>query len=215
MLRQISLFSLLLLNSVLVLFSQDRPNILWISVEDMSPVLGCYGDKDAITPNIDKLALKSVKFDHAFATAPVAPLQIMLDPGVAAPSQGTHQMRSAFPIPEEWLGFPSYLRKAGYYTTNNVKTDYNTANFKKIIEASWNESSAEAHWRKGPKGKPFFSVFNLMTSHQSRSMVWPYEQFQKAVQSKLSPDEIHDPKSITLPSYYPDTPMIFLKLAVL
>lgn len=187
----------------------EQPNILWISAEDMSPVLGCYGDKDAITPNIDKLSLKSVKFTHAFATAPVcSPSRSCLIQGVAAPSQGTHQMRSAFPIPKSWKGFPSLLRKAGYYTTNNVKTDYNTANFQDIIQASWDESSPKAHWRKGPKGKPFFSVFNLMTSHQSRSMVWPYEQFKKDVQSKLSPEMIHNPDKITLPSYYPDTPTI-------
>ena len=49
----------------------DRPNILWITAEDMSPVLGCYGDRFAVTPNIDRLAKESVRYTNAFASAPV------------------------------------------------------------------------------------------------------------------------------------------------
>ena len=118
-------------------------------------------------------------------------------------------MRSGFPLPSYMNGFPSILRKLGYYTTNNVKTDYNSGNFKEIIKSSWNESSATANWRNRENSNtPFFSVFNLMTSHQSRSMVWPYEKFKKEIQSKLSPEQIHNPNRITLPPYYPDTPVI-------
>ena len=208
--KKILLFILLFSNiSHILLAEQTQPNILWISAEDMSPVLGCYGDQDAITPNIDAFAKESTLFTHAFATAPVcSPSRSCLIQGVSAPTQGTHQMRSAFPIPQHWLGFPTLLRKAGYYTSNNVKTDYNTGHAKKIISSSWCESSAQAHWRNRPKGKPFFSVFNLMTSHQSRSMVWPYEDFIKNVQSKISKDSIHNPNKISLPSYYPDTPIV-------
>lgn len=187
-----------------------QPNILWITAEDMSPTLGCYGDEQAHSPNIDRLAEKSVRYTHAFATAPVcSPSRSCLITGCYAQSLGTHQMRSAFPIPEYMTGFPSYLRKAGYYTTNNVKTDYNTANWKKIIHASWDESSPTAHWRNRPKkDQPFFAVFNLMTSHQSRSMVWPYEKFQSEVQGRLASEEITGPKSVRLPPYYPDTPVV-------
>ena len=49
----------------------DRPNILWITAEDMSANLGCYGDSFATTPNLDRLATQSVTFTNAFATAPV------------------------------------------------------------------------------------------------------------------------------------------------
>ncbi|MEC7812390.1 MAG: sulfatase-like hydrolase/transferase, partial [Verrucomicrobiota bacterium] len=111
-------------------------------------------------------------------------------------------------------GFPEHLRARGYYTSNNVKTDYNTGNYADIIRHSWSESSATAHWRKRPdKKQPFFSIFNLMTSHQSRSMVWPYERFKKDVQSRLSVSEIHDPTKVPLPPYYPDTPLIRRELA--
>src|SRR5690242_10416895 len=50
---------------------QKLPNILWISAEDISPDLGCYGDEYSVSPNIDHLASQGVKFTRAFATAPV------------------------------------------------------------------------------------------------------------------------------------------------
>ena len=192
------------------LLSQNSPNILWITAEDMSPVLRCYGDTDAITPNIDKLALESIKFTNAFSSAPVcSPSRSCLIQGALPPSMGTQHMRSGFPLPSSFTGFPSLLRKDGYYTTNNVKTDYNSGNYQQIIEKSWNESSSTAHWRKREKkDMPFFCVFNLMTSHQSRSMVWSHEKFQNEIQSKLSKDQIHNPQKIKLPPYYPDTPIV-------
>ena len=204
-----------LLSLLTPLFSHGKPNVLWITAEDMSPVLGCYGHPDAITPNIDALSKQSVRYSHAFASAPVcSPSRSCLINGSYPPSLGTQQMRSGFPLPSYMKGFPALLRKDGYYATNNVKTDYNSGNYQDIIKSSWDDSSATAHWRKrADKKKPFFSVFNLMTSHQSRSMVWPYERFQKEVQSKLSPDEIHDPAKITLPPYYPDTPVVRKTLA--
>lgn len=193
-----------------LLLAQERPNILWITAEDMSPVLGCYGEKDAVTPNIDILAKESVLYPLAFASAPVcSPSRSCLIQGALPPSMGTQHMRSGFPVPSSFTGFPSLLATHGYYTSNNVKTDYNSGNYQQIIEQSWLESSADAHWRKRSKKEmPFFSVFNLMTSHQSRSMVWPYEKFKNEIQSKLNKDQIHNPRKITLPPYYPDTPVV-------
>ncbi|MDA1046107.1 MAG: sulfatase-like hydrolase/transferase [Verrucomicrobia bacterium] len=198
------------LASAIVISAEERPNVLWITAEDMSPTLGCYGDKDAITPHLDAFAKQSVRYTKAYASAPVcSPSRSCLITGCYPPSLSTQQMRSGFPMPERMKGFPALLRKQGYYTTNNVKTDYNSGNYQDIIKSSWNESSATAHWRKrSDKSSSIFSVFNLMTSHQSRTMVWPREKFLKEVQSKLKPSEIHDPVKITLPPYYPDTPII-------
>ena len=208
-------FLLSLLGLCAGLQAADRPNILWITAEDMSPVLGCYGDKFAVTPNIDRLAQESVRYTKAFASAPVcSPSRSCLITGCYPTSLSTQQMRSGFAIPKTMRGFPALLRAQGFYTSNNVKTDYNTGNYADIIKASWNESSATAHWRQRPdKAQPFFSVFNLMTSHQSRSMVWPYARFKEEVQSKLSPNAIHDPKKVPVPPYYPDTPLIRRELA--
>jgi len=187
----------------------DRPNILWITAEDLSPALGCYGDAYARTPNLDRLAAEGVRYTNAFATAPVcSPARSCLITGVFASSLGTMHLRSAFPIPDRIRAWPAALREAGYYTTNNVKTDYNTADEPRLIREAWDDCSANAHWRGRKDGRPFFAVFNHMVSHQSRSMVWPYEQFKKEVQSHLAPEEIHDPAGAPVPPYYPDTPTI-------
>ena len=187
------------------------PNILWITAEDMSPYLGCYGDSFANTPNLDRFAEESVRYTRAFAAAPVcSPSRACLITGMNTVSLGAHQMRSAFPIPDEVVAFPSYMRRAGYYTTNNVKTDYNTGAASRLIEEGWHESTPAAHWRSDRRraGQPFFAVFNDMTTHQSRTTVWPHEVFVREIQSKLDAKEIHDPARVPLPPYYPDTPVI-------
>ncbi|MGY8793524.1 MAG: family 16 glycoside hydrolase, partial [Woeseiales bacterium] len=190
------------------------PNILWITVEDMSPTLGCYGDNFARSPNLDAFAKESVLYTNAFAVSPVcSPSRSTLITGMFNASMGTNQMRSSNNIPTEVKGFPSFLRGAGYYTSNNVKTDYNCAENKRLIEESWNLSSAEAHWKDRKSSQPFFSVFNDMTTHQSRTMVWPYSVFQQHVQSRLSKQEISDSAAVPLPPYYPDTPVVRREMA--
>ncbi|MBM4019110.1 MAG: sulfatase [Planctomycetes bacterium] len=185
-----------------------RPNILWITCEDMSPFLGCYGDAYAVTPNIDRLAREGVRYTAAFATAPVcSPARSCLITGMYATSLGTQHLRSQFPIPGYIRGFPSYLRAAGYYCTNNVKTDYNTSREPAIVKDSWDDCSATAHWRGRRPGQPFFAVFNSMQTHQSQIGCLPYETFLKNVQAKLAPAERHDPAGAPLPPYYPDTPI--------
>jgi N-sulfoglucosamine sulfohydrolase len=202
---------------ITTLASSPRPNILWITCEDMSPTLGCYGDKFADTPNLDKFASQSIRYTHAFATNPVcSPSRSCLITGVYANTLGTQHLRADFPIPRYIKGWPSLLRDVGYYTTNNVKTDYNTGSESRLIQESWDESSPKAHWRnrKGKdKDKPFFCIFNDMTTHQSRSMVWPYGEFREKVQSRLGECEIHDPAKVPVPPYYPDTHVVRKTLA--
>ncbi|MBI5387914.1 MAG: sulfatase-like hydrolase/transferase [Verrucomicrobia bacterium] len=184
-----------------------RPNVLWITAEDISPNLGCYGDTYARTPQLDAFARESVRYTRAFATAPVcSPARSCLITGMYATSLGTQRLRSRFPVPSNVRGFPALLREAGYYTANNVKTDYNLRDEPAFIRDCWNESSPRAHWRGRQPGQPFFAVFNLMTTHQSRASVWPHKQFEKEVAAKLTPGERHDPAKAPLPPYYPDTP---------
>jgi N-sulfoglucosamine sulfohydrolase len=122
-----------------------------------------------------------------------------------ATSLGTQRLRSQFPVPPEIRGFSAWLREAGYYCSNNVKTDYNLRNEPAFIADAWDESSPRAHWRNRNPGQPFFAVFNFMTTHQSRTSVWPHEEFEREIGSKLSPQERHDPAAANLPPYYPDT----------
>lgn len=204
-----SLVALVAASTLACSASDGRPNILWITAEDMSPNLGSWGDDYALTPNLDRLAQESVRYTSVFATAPVcSPSRSTLLTGVYATSLGTQRLRSRFPIPAHVKGFPSYLRESGYYTTNNSKTDYNTGHEERLVAESWNESSETAHWRNREGHEPFFSVFNDMTTHQSRSMSWSDERFLQEVQSQLSADEIHDPEKAPVPEYYPNTPVV-------
>jgi arylsulfatase A-like enzyme len=181
------------------------PNILWLTCEDMSPDLGCYGDTYADTPHIDRLASRSIRYTRAFAESPMcAPSRSALITGMHTGPLGTSQMRSAHRVPRAFRGFPTWLRQAGYYTTNNSKTDYNLL-AENFLNAAWDESSNKAHWRKRPAGKPFFSVFNYTDTHQSMASRDDYAAFVNKVQSRLSPGETHDPANAPLPPFYSDT----------
>lgn len=185
-----------------------RPNVLWITVEDMSANLGCYGDAAARTPNIDAFAREAVRYTRAFSTAPVcSPARACLISGVYATSLGNPHLRCEIPLPAEFQGYAGYLRDAGYFTSNNVKTDYNLRQEPAFIRKNWSRSAANAHWRQREPGQPFMSVFNFMDTHQSRSSAWPQEQFEREVRARLTPAERVDPARIALPGFYPDTPV--------
>lgn len=176
-----------------------RPNILWITCEDTSPWLGCCGEPYATTPNLDNLARKGVQFTSAFATAPVcSPSRFAIISGRYATSAGTQRLRSSFAVPDSIHAFPSVLRKAGYYCSNNSKTDYNTSHEPRLIREAWDESGPMAHWKNRKPGQPFFSVFNLMQTHQGKAFQGP--------PPAIPASERHDPAQAPLPPYYPDTP---------
>ncbi len=162
----------------------DRPNILWVSVEDISPLLGVYGDPVAETPVLDQFAEDGVRYTRAFTTAAVcAPSRAAIITGMHQASIGAHQHRTNsegpgltpyLTVPPPHVkAFTEYLRAAGYYTTNRGKTDYQFADFRDMRQplTAWDESGPDAHWRNAPEGKPFFHVVNLMTTHESR--IWP------------------------------------------
>ena len=198
---------LLLLVALQNVRAADKPNILWITTEDMSPDLGCYGDSYARTPQIDRLAAQSLRYTHCFAESPMcAPSRSALITGMHTGPLGTSQMRSNHPIPSPYRGFPAWLREAGYYCVNNEKTDYNLADVAGMVRDAWDESGKQAHWRNRPVGKPFFCVINYVDTHQSRTSRDDYTSFQTNVQSRLSTAEIHDPAQAPLPPFYPDTP---------
>lgn len=181
----------------------ERPNILWLVAEDMSANLGCYGDPDASTPALDQLATEGVRFTRAFSAAGVcAPSRSSLITGMFASSLGSHHMRGQATLPSGIRPLPQLLRAAGYYCSNNAKQDYNFA----APDGMWDESSRQAHWRNRATGQPFFSVFNFMTTHESRL------RFDDAAFAELTadiaPEQRHDPAAVTLPAWLPDTPAV-------
>ena len=118
-----------------------KPNILWVVAEDLSPFMGAYGDSinTGHTPVIDKLAAEGVLFKRAYATAPVcSAARSALITGVYQTTTGTHNHRSSrftndsivpkelqIHLPDGMKTIPELMKKAGYFTFNSGKDDYN------------------------------------------------------------------------------------------
>ena len=173
---------------------QKLPNILWITSEDNGAHLGCYGDTYATSPNIDRLAKRSLRYTNASSTAPVcAPARTTIISGIYPPATGAEHMRSMTRLPKGFKMYPAYLRELGYYCTNNSKEDYNLRKEGEV----WHASSRDAHWSNRPEGKPFFAVFNHTISHESQ------------IRNRIAPEnQIHDPAKVRIPAYHPDTPEV-------
>jgi arylsulfatase A-like enzyme len=193
--------------------AQKRPNIIWISTEDMSPHLGCYGDKVAKTPNIDRLAAQGIRYTNVFTTAAIsAPVRAGIITGMYQTSIGCMHMRTTSyrrsvdnpvpftAVPPHYVkAFTEYLRRAGYYCTNNAKTDYQFAG-NQVPASIWDECNNKAHYRnRKDKNQPFFAVFNWTGTHESQA--WDISKVKT------------DIKTIKVPPYYPDNEIIRKNLA--
>ena len=192
-----------------------RPNIVWISNEDMSPRIGAYGDALARTPVLDRLARESIRYTNAFTTAPVcAPSRAAIITGMHQSAIGAQHMRTTEDrvpeLPGPYLAvppfyvkaFPEYLRAAGYFTSNRRKTDYQFGEPFTI----WDDLDAKAHWRnRRDPDQPFFSVFNIGVTHESQ--IFPSSPARKGKPL------VTDPAKVQVPPYYPDTPLVRQELA--
>lgn len=200
--------AVLIMTSISVVFSAgrvdaaDRPNVLWIVVEDASPHIGCYGETTIATPHIDRLADDGVRFANAIVTNPVcSPSRSAMVTGMYQTTLGAHNHRSqrrtgkgggnrayfeSFRLPVKSV--PELFRDAGYYVTNSGmnkdgKTDYN------FVAANLYDPG---DWRLRKPGQPFFAQVQLHGG--------------KARGAKV--DRPVDPSQVTLPPYYPEHPVI-------
>ncbi|MDR0870356.1 MAG: sulfatase-like hydrolase/transferase [Planctomycetaceae bacterium] len=191
----ISLF-FFLLTALPVFAAEERPNILWLTCEDTGRHLGSYNFPTAQTPVLDKLAAEGQRFVNAWSNYPVcAPARTTLITGCYPASLGAEQMRSSVPLPKTLKMYPYYLRQAGYYSTNNAKTDYNVFNQDDRRDQScWDECNNQAHWKNRPDGKPFFAVFNFTVTHESQ--IRNPHQLQR------------DPDKTPVPKYHPNVPEV-------
>jgi arylsulfatase A-like enzyme len=181
----------------------SRPNILWITSEDNAANwLGCYGNDQASTPRLDRLAAEGNLFRHAYSNAPVcAVARSTILTGVHAPSMGTQHMRSRYAIPAEIKPYVTFLREQGYYCTNASKTDYNFMGDDKAI---WDDCSDKAHYRTRAQNQPFFAIFNLTVTHESSLF---------SGKRGRSPTRL-EPSEIKVPPYLPDLPEVRADFAV-
>ncbi len=190
----------ILLTAVAALFftgiaqAADSPNILWITSEDNGPELGCYGDSYSVSPHLDALAAKGMRYTNCISNAPVcAPARTTIITGVYPPSTGSEHMRSMTNLPADFKMYPQFMQEAGYYCVNVTKEDYNLQK----PEEFWDGKKGKNHWRNREDGQPFFAIFNYTISHESR------------IRNEIEPEnQIHDPALARVPAYHPDTPEV-------
>lgn len=180
----------------------EKPNIIWLNCEDLSPMLGAYGDDYATTPNLDQLAAEGVRYRNAYATAPIcAPARSCMVTGIYATSLGTQHLRSEIQRPAHVKTVQEYLKQAGYFTTNYGKTDYNFDPAGMIDY--WSQDLDP--WRSRPEEeeKPFFSFFVFGITHEGSGN--NLDRYQKSV-ADLPESLFHNPADAKVPPYYPNTP---------
>ncbi|MGB8166586.1 MAG: sulfatase [Chthoniobacteraceae bacterium] len=178
--------------------ADPKPNILWLIAEDMGPTaLGCYGQKEVATPNLDQLAADGVRFTRAYTTAPVcsasrsAFLTGMYQTTIGAQNHRSHR-DDGFALPEGVRVLPDWMRAAGYFTANVVTLP---TGFKGTGKTDWNFT---------PPAKPFDSKdWADLAAHQP---FYAQINFQETHRAYHAPKHA-DPAKIELPPYYPDHPV--------
>lgn len=186
-----------------------RPNLLWITAEDFSRNLGCYGDPDAVTPNLDRFARDALRYTRAYSVHPCcSPSRSALVTGIYPTRLGSFQHRGKVDIPAGGIAcFPALLRAAGYYTFNGSqgaggKLDYNFA----PSDQPWDKiGSREIEWRTRRAGQPFFGQLNLGSTHQSQYLLATAPKAARVIPASA---RVHDPAKIRVPPYHPDTPAV-------
>lgn len=178
--------------------SDERPNVVWIISDDLSPELGCYGYEGVSTPNVDRLASEGVRYTNAFSTAPVCSTsRSAFITGVYQISTGTHHHRTLDkrPLPSPVKPITETLRQAGYFVCNGDsslrragKGDYNFSVDGKMYDGvDW---TVAKNGRK--KGQPFFAQVQI---HE------PHRDFVRAKNPRRA-------DTVEIPTYYPEHPVV-------
>lgn len=173
---------------------QKQPNILWIVADDLGTDLGCYGEENIKTPNLDKLAKQSIRFENCHTvTAVCSPSRSALVTGMYPVSINCHQHRTRNPakqpLPENIKVITEYFEDAGYFTFNGQygkknkpgKRDYNFKTDYEIYDGT--------DWSQRGEGQPFFGQIQVHYPHR------PFAQ------DTINPI---DESKIKLPPYLPD-----------
>ncbi len=189
--------------------ADDRPNIVWIFVDDMSAHFSCYGETLIETPHVDGLAREGTRFTRAFVTAPVcSPCRSALITGCYQTTIGAHHHRSGrgalkIHLPDGVVPVPVLFQQAGYYTCNGGalggervrpgKTDYNF---------EWDRAMYDgADWSRRAPDQPFFMQVQLHGGKHRGGDVGPNDAWAKQVRQTFGAPT--RPDDVTLPEYYP------------
>jgi uncharacterized sulfatase len=169
----------------------ERPNILWITIEDWSPDLSCYGTKGIQTPHVDQLASQGIRFDQAFTTSPVCSTSrsaMMTGFHQNYIRANQHRENNKKELPHGIQPIPHLFKQAGYHTAlMSYKTDCN------FLPDQKNDLFMSGDWSNRKPDQPFFARITFGGTHRS----WQRDPMRPI-----------DPKSVELPPYYPDTPFV-------
>lgn len=195
----------------------NRPNFILLVGEDAGRAAGCYGDRDARTPNLDRLATRGCRFDNAFSTAPVcAPSRSTLITGQYSWSIGSHHMRSKLLRPPRL--FTEELRDAGYYVNWENKTDFNFEPPRGFADdcAPWLDNLRRDALPAGDR--PFFLYHNFGITHESTMWPEPWEgggsvRDRLRLRDSLTPGQRTDASKVRVPAYLPDMPEVRQNIA--
>ena len=210
--------------------SDEKLNVIWISCEDMGPVLSSYGVKEISTPNIDKLAEEGIKYTNAYSTVGVcAPSRFSIITGMYPARLGAHNMRtgnfytykdpdkltykqnkgvidkSGINVPEYEVVTPTNIKAFTEYLRNEnyycINNNKCDYQFNSPFTA-WDEVSGNISYKDRPKNTPFFYVKNLMVTHESR--IWLRKNEPITVNKDI----------LKIPAYYPDIPEVRNDIAI-
>ncbi|MFN5654919.1 MAG: sulfatase-like hydrolase/transferase, partial [Verrucomicrobiota bacterium] len=202
----------ILLNAVLGA-AETRPNIVVVIGEDMGPDMGVYGCKDAITPNMDRLAKEGALFTRAFThTGVCAPSRSGMVTGQYPLKYGAQNMRSVVVNPPH--PFTEKLQAAGYHVMWPGKTDFQGVPEKNLAQdrKSWiNAANRPAGELSAKPKEPFFAYFNDNVSHESQVRANDGDHARNT--AALKPSDRRDPAKVELPPFYPDTPAVRREVA--
>lgn len=189
-----------------------QPNILWLFVEDISPNLGSDGEALVHTPNLDALAQQGTKFTNTIMPAPVcSAMRSAIMTGMMQTTLGVHNHHSArtkeseFYLPEHIKTVPELFKKAGYFTFNSGKDDYNFSYDRKDlyegdykVHPLYGKSGVPIDWNdRKDKNQPFFGQIQLKGGKHIFS-----HKFKEKVKFPI------DRSKISLPPYYPNDPVV-------
>ena len=187
-----------------VMAATDLPNILYIALEDITPMMGCYGDAYAKTPNLDRLAAEGIRYANAHSVAPVCSVsRSSIVTGMYPTTIGTMHHRSGGIRAPGFLKFvPNLMHEAGYYTTNQ-KGDFNIVGMQYDRQG---KKGGDTPWRSRPdKSQPFFSKVDFGECHSSVTRTAEDVIVEKRL-NRLQPGDFHDPDKAPVPSFHPDDP---------
>ena len=205
--------------------ADERPNILWFVIDDMSANFSCYGEKTVETRHVDQLSAEGLRFTRAYATSPVcSTFRSALITGMYQTSIGAHHHRSGrgehrIRLPDGVRPIPALFQDADYYTcigSGLQHLDYRSQPFssrtrnrlgKTDYNFDWEASIYDSHdWSGRGEGQPFFMQVQLHGGKLRGASKAHYETFDKQVKEVF--DDVTDPKKVTLPLYYPRDPVL-------